>query len=281
MSGLGLGGGDAWAKDHDKILKHAEGLKYPEWLAANNQGALPAADAPKQEWISAMDKFNAWKAGEVAKQGSGQAWWQTYPASQARPAPEGGGGGGGGSSSSSGLLPIGPYPGENVYFPMLTSRYERPQAYDLPDYMGATANLGAYMPANPFMGDGGLLYQPGTEQYADAYPINTGILEYQPPQFAVGPVQFYGAPFGPIEVTPPEELFGNEEEEEDDSESKGGKGPGDVPGAATASTSTSGTAVGSTAASVGQNSDIRLKKNIKFLGKSNTLDISKLRSNSI
>ena len=88
---------------------------------------------------------------------------------------------------------------------MLTSRYERPQAYDLPDYMAATANLGAYMPANPFMGDGGLLYQPGTEQYADAYPINTGILEYQPPQFAVGPVQYHSPLFGHIEVSHPEE----------------------------------------------------------------------------
>lgn len=224
MSGLGLGGGDAWAKDHDKILAHARGLHYDKVPGVT----LPAADAPKQEWISAMDKFNAWKAGERAKEASGQAWWQTYPARQAQPVNEGGGGGGGGSSSSSGLLPIGPYPERNVYFPMLTSRYERPQAYDLPDYMGATANLGAYMPANPFMGDGGLLYQPGTEQYADAYPINTGILEYQPPQFGVGPVQFYGAPFGPIEVTPPEELFGNEEEEEE--EDDGGQTDGNPDG---------------------------------------------------
>lgn len=223
MSGLGLGG-DAWAKDHDKILAHARGLHYDKVPGVT----LPAADAPKQEWISAMDKFNAWKAGERAKEASGQAWWQTYPARQAQPVNEGGGGGGGGSSSSSGLLPIGPYPERNVYFPMLTSRYERPQAYDLPDYMGATANLGAYMPANPFMGDGGLLYQPGTEQYADAYPINTGILEYQPPQFGVGPVQFYGAPFGPIEVTPPEELFGNEEEEEE--EDDGGQTDGNPDG---------------------------------------------------
>ena len=223
MSGLGLGGGDAWAKDHDKILAHARDLKYDKVPGVT----LPAADAPKGEWIPAMDAFNAWKAGEVAKEPSGQAWWQTYSAS---PAPESGGGesgsgGGGGSSSSSGLLPIGPYPGENVYFPMLTSRYERPQAYDLPDYIGATANLGAYMPANPFMGDGGLLYQPGTEQYADAYPINTGILEYQPPQFGVGPVQYYGAPFGRLNVVPPEELFGNEEEEDDD-ETGGGEGTG-------------------------------------------------------
>ena len=241
MSGLGLGGGDAWAKDHDKILAHARGLHYDKVPGVT----LPAADAPKQEWISAMDKFNAWKAGERAKEASGQAWWQTYPARQAQPVNEGGGGGGGGSSSSSGLLPIGPYPERNVYFPMLTSRYERPQAYDLPDYMGATANLGAYMPANPFMGDGGLLYQPGTEQYADAYPINTGILEYQPPQFGVGPVQFYGAPFGPIEVTPPEELFGNEEEEEDDD---GGQTDGNPDG-------NPGNSLGSAVASVANPND--------------------------
>lgn len=240
MSGLGLGGGDAWAKDHDKILAHARGLHYDKVPGVT----LPAADAPKQEWISAMDKFNAWKAGERAKEASGQAWWQTYPARQAQPVNEGSGGGGG-SSSSSGLLPIGPYPGENVYFPMLTSRYERPQAYNLPDYMSATANLGAYMPANPFMGDGGLLYQPGTEQYADAYPINTGILEYQPPQFGVGPVQFYGAPFGPIEVTPPEELFGNEEEEEDDD---GGQTDGNPDG-------NPGNSLGSAVASVANPND--------------------------
>ena len=222
MSGLGLGG-DAWAKDHDKILAHARGLKYDKVPGVT----LPAADAPKQQWISEMDKFNAWKARERAKQASGQAWWQTYPARQAKPSHEGGAGrGGGGGGGGGGKTPIGPYPGKNVYFPMLTSRYERPQAYDLPDYMGATANLGAYMPANPFMGDGGLLYQPGTEQYADAYPINTGILEYQPPRFGVGPVQYYGAPFGPIEVTPPEELFGNEEEEEEEEEKGGGEGTG-------------------------------------------------------
>ena len=113
-------------------------------------------------------------------------------------------------------------PKPNVYFPMLTSRYERPQAYDLPDYMAATRNLGAYMPANPFMGDGGLLYQPGTEQYADAYPINTGILEYQPPRFGVGPVQYHSPLFGHIEVSHPEEPS-NGNGSNNDFENRGGK----------------------------------------------------------
>ena len=90
LSGL-LKGGDAWAKDHDKILAHARGLHYDKVPGVT----LPSADAPKDEWISAMDKFNAWKKIEVAKEADGKAWWQLY---NSKSKPSGGHGGGGGSS---------------------------------------------------------------------------------------------------------------------------------------------------------------------------------------
>ena len=86
--------GNAWSKDHDKILDHARGLHYDHVPGVN----LPSADAPKQEWIGAMDAFNAWKAREVAKEASGQAWWQTYQSDSGG----GGGGNGGGGGGNSG-----------------------------------------------------------------------------------------------------------------------------------------------------------------------------------
>ena len=287
----GLGGGDAWAKDHDKILAHARGLKYDKVPGVT----LPAADAPKEEWIPAMDAFNAWKAGEVAKEPSGQAWWQTNAES---PAPESSGGESGsrgGGLLDSGPPPMGPYPEANVYFPMLVPEYAPPTAQDWTSYMprvgpydAPTPYLGGGAPANfpqatlyPGIGDnvdagipdyniGGLLYQPWTTEYQQAF-VPPNIWNYEPNQFGVGPVQFMGAPFGPINVVPPEELFTEEEEEEED-QREGSESRNESPDQSP-STIPDSTTYGP--------SDIRLKKNIKFLGKSNTLDINKLRSNSI
>ena len=250
MSGLGLGG-DAWAKDHDKILAHARDLKYDKVPGVT----LPAADAPKGEWIPAMDAFNAWKAREVAKEPSGQAWWQTYSSS---PAPESGGGESGGSRGGGGLLdlggpPRGPYPEANVYFPMLVPDYAPPSAQDWTSYMprvgpydAPTPYLGGGAPANfpqatlypgvgadvdagiPDYNIGGLLYQPWTTEYQQAF-VQPNIWNYEPNQFGVGPVQYYGAPFGPINVVPPEELFVEEEEEEDEYvDPPGGDSPDDT-----------------------------------------------------
>ena len=218
MCSGGMFGGDAWSKDHDKILKHARQLRYHEVPGVT----LPSADAPKQEWISKMDAFNAWKAREVAKEGSGNAWWQ-------RGNDVGGGeesGGSSGSSGRDGLLDsnIGPYPRPNKYFPLLTQAYDRPQARDYSEFIQA---------GNPFGGDGGLLYQPWSQQYSERYGLPNEIAQYQPNIFGVGPVSYYGAPFGPLNITPPEELFGNEEEEEeenDDSNQGGNGGPGNSTG---------------------------------------------------
>lgn len=209
MCSGGMFGGDAWSKNHEGILKHARQLRYDEVPGVT----LPSADAPKQEWISKMDAFNAWKAREVAKQDSGNAWWQ-------RGNDVGGGeesSGSSGSSGNSGLLNsnIGPYPRPNKYFPLLTQAYDRPQARDYSEFIQA---------GNPFGGDGGLLYQPYSQQYSERYGLPNEIAQYQPNIFGVGDVSYYGTPFGPLNILAPEELFGNEEEEEESDDDRGGRG---------------------------------------------------------
>ena len=68
----------------------------------------------------------------------------------------------------------------NIYFPMRVPEYTTPQALD----------YSAFTSSSPFGGDGGLLYQPGTQQYRDAYPIADNILSYQPPQLGLPQVTY-------------------------------------------------------------------------------------------
>jgi len=222
MSG-GMFGGDAWTKNHKGILDHARNLHYDDYLAESG-GALPSTDADKATWTSAMDKFNAWKSREVAKQDSGGAWWQTYEAPSAAPS--------GGHSGSSGLIntpstpDIGPYPFPNRYFPQLTHAYEAPHAQDMSQYMLSNGPFSEFDPLqtySPFSGMGGLLYQPGTQEYMEQFPMPDNLLNYQPPEINRQPVQYFGAPFGPMNVTAPEDLFSEEEEEEEEIVRDGGK----------------------------------------------------------
>jgi hypothetical protein len=179
-----FGAGDAWAKDHEKILTHARGLYYDKVPGVS----LPSADAPKQTWISAMDKFNAWKASERTKPES-ERWWYTYPR-QGQSEGEGGGSSGGGGGGGGGDVPgptnsagqpIGPYPYPNVYFPQLTQAYERPTGNDYRDLFAAYGLTG---PLAQMEG----AYTPGTVQGAALVP--GGILEYKPPQLNVGVPRF-------------------------------------------------------------------------------------------
>jgi len=308
----GLGGGRRWREEQREVLDHAKGLYYDKAPG----GSLIEETDDKAKWVAWRDKFGDFKSKNVPLEESGQAWWQTYPASVA-PKSSGGesSGGGGGGLLNSGPPPMGPYPEDNVYFPMLVPEYAPPSAQDWTSYMprvgpydAPTPYLGGGAPANfpqatlyPGIGDnvdagipdyniGGLLYQPWTTEYQQAF-VQPNIWNYEPNQFGVGPVQFMGTLDGPMNVVPPEELF-TEEEEEEEEEQRGGTGgstpvggigtggPEGVTGLTDADMPGFNTSINSSTMPDSY-SDIRLKKNIKFLGKSNTLDINKLRSNSI
>ena len=218
------GGGDAWTRDHDKILEHARGLHYDHVPGVTLPDAVNLDDytaADKEGWISAMDDFNAWKAREVPKEASGQAWWQTYPASLDDSPGDGGGGGGGGDDTGGPLL--GPYPKPNEYFPMLTTEYTRPSAYDEGYGLNYVPN---WIQQGPFPG---LLYQPGTQEYYDAFPMDESILSYQPNKFGVGDV-LYNKPMTALEIVHEEEGTDPSTDDEYDWENdpegrKGGKDP--------------------------------------------------------
>jgi hypothetical protein len=174
-----------------------------------------------------VENYNAnWRDKGVSKAEYGAMHWNQSGRNEGRSMPgvssfsgEGSsdsGSSGGLLSSPSGSIDRGPYPLPNEYFPLLTTDYVRPQAYDDTAF-GYVPN---WIESGPFPG---LLYQTGTQQYHEAFPMEQGILEYQPNRFGVGPVQFMGAFDGPMNVVPPEELF-TEEEEEEEEEQRGGTG---------------------------------------------------------
>jgi hypothetical protein len=146
------GGGDAWSKDHEAILEHAKGLGY----GRHSGKSYPSVDAPKSEWISWADGFNAWKDAERAKS---TPIWATDPGDVA-PSPPSSGGGGGSSA---------PY-AANPFFPQLVPEYT-PQG--LLDWSG-------YMPAGGMFGHE--QYQPWTNP--NAIPEN--LFYYQPPTIHAG-----------------------------------------------------------------------------------------------
>lgn len=167
------GGGQAWKRDQEEILKHAQDLGY------DRIAPLPSLSADKQTWTSWADKFNAWKRSGM-------------PMPRVEEPVEDGGGG-----FSIGLIEtgngLGPYPAYNKYFPMLTTAYEAPGFQD----------WSAYITPGVFSGNGGALYQPWAGRE----------FSYIPPQFSVGPVQYY-APVNPLEIIFEEEMS---EESSDDS----------------------------------------------------------------
>ncbi len=160
-------GGQAWKRDQQGILDHAIDLGY------DRIAPLPNLSADKQTWTSWADKFNAWKRSGMP-----------MPAVE-----EPGGEGDSGGGFSRGLIEtsdgLGPYPASNRYFPMLTTAYEAPGFQD----------FSAYMTPGVFSGNGGALYQPWTGRE----------FGYTPPEFSVGPVQYY-APVNPLEIIFEEEM---------------------------------------------------------------------------
>ena len=144
----------------------------------------------------------------------------------------GGGGGGGGGDPDGGIL--GPYPEPNIYFPMLDTAYTAPNAQDWSAYMPAgspfTGGAQARYPqavfppewgtdtpyansSNPLFNQGpppepaggmpyydipGLLYQPGSTEYQQAF-VPGNLWNYVPPELNVGAPQY--SPGGHISVS--------------------------------------------------------------------------------
>ena len=213
-----MSGGSAWEKNHKGILDHARDLHYDHVPGIT----LPAADASRETWTTAMNAFNDWKAREVAKEASGQAWWQTYKG--------GDGGGGGGPPSGGGGPPdwdnpdpptgTGPYPDPNIYFPMLVPEYNDPQAQDWSRWMprgqqGANVRPGDIWSGGPDLsGGGGLLYQPWSQEYGNRY-VPENIWDYQPPELKVGRPKYSPSPIGILDlIFPPEESGGGGDDDE-------------------------------------------------------------------
>ena len=204
MSG-GMFGGDAWARDHEEILEHARGLGYDKVEGVS----LPPADAPKETWISEMDKFNAWKASELAKPEASR-WWVTRPwsATEGTVRSEGGGGGGGASVARPTASPV----AGNPYYPMLVQEYEAP---GLMDYS-------AYMPADSLFGYE--QFQP----YTNPNDIDSSIFNYQlptiyatDPRISLGDMAYTRGVGGRIMPTRPMGGGGSEGESESSSASSG------------------------------------------------------------
>jgi hypothetical protein len=186
-------GGQAWKRNQQGILDHAIDLGY------DRIAPLPSLSADKRTWTSWADKFNAWKRSGMPM--------PTVEES----------GGGGDSGGGRGLIEtgdgLGPYPAYNKYFPMLTTAYEAPGFQD----------FSAYMTPGVFSGNNGALYQPWAGRE----------FSYTPPEFNVGPVQYY-APVNPLEIVFEEEMSEdpssgtNSSDGLTDLDMRGGKGPGDI-----------------------------------------------------
>ena len=208
------GDGMAWRREQADVLAHAKQLGYHR-----DGGSIISPTDNKADWEAWRNGFANWKNKNVALEPEGKAFWQR----------------GGGSSAPAASAPmapqqIGPSPiqeraARNQYFPMLVPEYTAPQALD----------YSAYMPANsPFAGMNGLLYQPGTQQYREAFPIADNILSYQPPKLGFPQVTFSN----PIALNFEPEGGGGggggggekkkKSKDNDDLDQRGGKGPGDV-----------------------------------------------------
>ena len=212
MSGGSLGGdGRAWRREQKDVLEHAKQLGYDR-----DGGSIIAETDDKAAWEKWRNDFVGWKNKNVELEKEGKAFWQQprreEPSAERAPV-----------ASVPTPAPIQQRAERNVYFPMLVPEYSAPQALD----------YSAYTSMSPFGGDGGLLYQPGTQQYREAYPIADNILSYQPPEIGF-PQVTYSRPvvLGIMEEGGEGGGGGGGKKpgtnNNNDLENRGGKGPGDV-----------------------------------------------------
>ena len=232
-----FGGGNVWLKDQEKIYRHAKGLGIADvphpWGDDRKQGTED--DLTKRQWGEFTGRLNTAKDGWSPNEGQSKRssdWYRTpegaaYAASLEKPVGFGinaafpveeGGGDSGGLLTNPGTG-IGPYPLDNRYFPQLTHAYEAPHAQDISQYMPSNSPFSEFDPLrtySPFDGMGGLLYQPGTQEYMEQFPMPDNLLNYQPPEINRQPVQYMNSLFGPMEVIMPESEDEDEDEEEYD-----------------------------------------------------------------
>lgn len=162
------GGGRRWREEQREVLDHAKGLGYDR-----DGGSIIEETDDKSAWEKWRDGFTSWKSKNVALEKEGNAFWQQpvrEESSMAR-APV---------ASAPALSSIQQNAAVNRNFPMLISPYTPPQAFD----------YSAYTSMSPFGGMGGLLYQPGTQQYAEAFPMDNNLLTYQPPELGFPQVSY-------------------------------------------------------------------------------------------
>lgn len=160
--------GRAWRREQQDVLEHAKQLGYDR-----AGGSIIAETDDKAEWEKWRNDFVGWKNKNVALEKEGKAFWQQprreEPSTARAPA-----------ASAPVLSPIQQSAAVNRNFPMLISEYTPPQAFD----------YSAYTSMSPFGGMGGLLYQPGTAQYAEAFPMADNLLYYQPPELGFPQVSY-------------------------------------------------------------------------------------------
>lgn len=169
LKGAFGGDGMAWRREQADILSHAKDLGYDR----AGGSIIPQTDN-KADWEKWKSGFLSWRQKNVDLEKEGKAFWQqsapTAAREEAAPA----------APAAPLISPIQAAASRNSFFPMLVADYSAPQAYD----------YSAYTKMSPFGGMGGLLYQPGTAQYQQAFPMNEGILRYQPPQLGLIPVSY-------------------------------------------------------------------------------------------
>lgn len=216
--------------------------RNPDLMANYNKHWKAGAPEPlsgKNEGISLAEY------GAMHWNQSGRNEGRSMPGLSSAPAPESGGGGGGNVNPPPEL---GPYPANNIYFPILETEYTAPNAQDFSAYMpvdglltgGAQARYpqaifppldeaGGVLPQTPSepitdgqqFDIGGLLYQPFSTEYQQAF-VPGNIWQYDPNQFGVGEVSYRTNPMGELKLPEDwEDLLGPFEEPEEESDDEG------------------------------------------------------------
>lgn len=206
--------GRAWRREQKDVLEHAKQLGYDR-----AGGSIISETDDKAAWEKWRNDFVDWKNKNVELEKEGKAFWQQprreEPSTARAPA-----------ASAPVLSPIQQSAAVNRNFPMLISEYTPPQAFD----------YSAYTSMSPFGGMGGLLYQPGTAQYAEAFPMADNLLYYQPPELGFPQVSYTNPVVLGIMEEGEEGGGGSDKKKKkkksDDEltelDMRGGKGPGDV-----------------------------------------------------